>query len=134
MGKLVCIMFAALAASAFADKVTDRLKASNRGYSREVRVDYDSCPGKVVHWYADGHAKTNTPRRVDLVVQTNTVELLVVKTKKVEKAAEKARKKDQKNFEKWVKDTEKARDKSSSDMAEFYDSILEIAKGKEEAK
>lgn len=49
--------------------------------------------------------------------------------RKAAKAAEKAAKKDSKNFEKWVKDTEKARSKSSEDMAEFYDSILEIATG-----
>lgn len=40
-----------------------------------------------------------------------------------------AEKKDQKNYEKWVKDTEKARSKSSAYMAEFYDAILEIATG-----
>lgn len=40
-----------------------------------------------------------------------------------------AEKKDQKNYEKWVKDTEKARSKSSANMAEFYDAILEIATG-----
>ena len=50
-------------------------------------------------------------------------------TRKAAKAAEKAAKKDSKNFEKWIKDTKKARDKSSGDMAEFYDSILEIATG-----
>lgn len=49
--------------------------------------------------------------------------------RKAVKAAEKAAKKDSKNFEKWVKDTKKARDKSSEDMAEFYDAILEIATG-----
>lgn len=49
--------------------------------------------------------------------------------RKVVKAAEKAVKKDSKNFEKWVKDTKKARDKSGEDMAEFYDAILEIATG-----
>ena len=49
--------------------------------------------------------------------------------RKAVKAAEKAAKKDAKNFEKWVKDTKKARDKSSEDMTEFYDAILEIATG-----
>ena len=49
--------------------------------------------------------------------------------RKAVKAAEKAAKKDSKNFEKWVKDTKKARDKSSEDMAEFYDAILEISTG-----
>ena len=49
--------------------------------------------------------------------------------RKAVKAAEKAAKKDSKNFEKWLKDTIKARDKSSEDMAEFYDAIVEIATG-----
>ena len=49
--------------------------------------------------------------------------------RKAVKAAEKAAKKDAKNFDKWIADTKKARDKSSEDMAEFYDAILEIATG-----
>lgn len=39
----------------------------------------------------------------------------------------KAEKKDQKNYEKWVKDTKKARDKSSAELAEFFQSILDQA-------
>lgn len=74
-----------------------------------------------------GEARTNTPKRVDCLVMTNIVEQVVAKTKKVEKAAKNAAKKDAKNFEKWVQETEKAKEKSSPEMAEFYDSILEIA-------
>ena len=47
--------------------------------------------------------------------------------RKAQKAAEKAAKNDAKNFEKWIAITKKARDKSSGDMAEFYDAIIEIA-------
>ena len=48
-------------------------------------------------------------------------------TRKLWKAKLKAEKKDQKNYEKWVKDTEKARDKSSEELAEFFQSILDQA-------
>ena len=48
-------------------------------------------------------------------------------TRKLWKSKLKAEKKDQKNYEKWVKDTEKARDKSSSDLAEFFQSVLDQA-------
>ena len=48
-------------------------------------------------------------------------------TRKLWKAKLKAEKKDQKNYEKWIKDTEKARDKSSADLAEFFQSVLDQA-------
>ena len=48
-------------------------------------------------------------------------------TRKLWKAKLKAEKKDQKNYEKWVKDTEKARDKSSEELAEFFQSVLDHA-------
>ena len=48
-------------------------------------------------------------------------------TRKLWKAKLKAVKKDQKNYEKWVKDTEKSRDKSSEDLAEFFQSVLDQA-------
>lgn len=64
----------------------------------------------------------------EYLVATNAVlEVDAKKAQKVAKNAEKARKKDQKNFEKWVSDTKKAKSKSSEDMAEFYDSVLELA-------
>lgn len=69
----------------------------------------------------------------EILVETNAVlEVSAEKAWKVEKAAAKAKKKDQKNFEKWVKDTEKAKEKSSEEMAEFYDSVLELAHAYEE--
>jgi len=69
----------------------------------------------------------------EILVETNAVlEVSAEKAWKVEKAADKAKKKDQKNFEKWVKDTEKAKSKSSTEMAEFYDSVLELANAYEE--
>ena len=48
-------------------------------------------------------------------------------TRNLWKAKLKAEKKDQKNYEKWVKDTEKARDKSSEELAEFFQSVLDQA-------
>jgi len=70
----------------------------------------------------------------EILVATNAVlEVDAKKAQKVEKAAAKAKKKDTKNFQKWVSDTEKAKSKSSEDMAEFYDSVLELAHAYEEA-
>jgi len=67
------------------------------------------------------------------LTETNAVlEVDAKKAQKVEKAADKAKKKDAKNFEKWVSDTEKAKKKSSEEMAEFYDSVLELAHAYEE--
>lgn len=75
---------------------------------------------------------TNRTLKTRVVNLTRAVEDLEPDAKelrKAVKAAEKAAKKDEKNFEKWVKDTKKARDKSSEEMAEFYDAIIEIATG-----
>lgn len=47
--------------------------------------------------------------------------------REAEKAAQKAAKKDSKNFTKWIDDTEKAKRKSSAEMAEFYDWIIYIS-------
>jgi len=70
----------------------------------------------------------------EILVATNAVlEVDAKKAKTVEKAAEKAKKKDQKNFQKWVSDTEKAKSKSSDEMAEFYDAVLELSHAYEEA-
>jgi len=70
----------------------------------------------------------------EVLVATNAVlEVDAKKAQKVEKAADKAKKKDQKNFQKWVSDTEKAKSKSSADMAEFYDAVLELSHAYEEA-
>lgn len=73
---------------------------------------------------------TNKVLKVEVKTLVSSNAVLEVDAKvaqKIEKSAAKAAKKDQKNFEKWIKDTKKARDKSSEDMREFYDSILEIA-------
>ena len=48
-------------------------------------------------------------------------------TRKLWKAKLKAEKKDQKNYESWVKDTKKARDKSSAELAEFFQAVLDQA-------
>lgn len=47
--------------------------------------------------------------------------------RKARKASEKAKKKDAKNFSKWLDATTKARKKSSDEMTLFYDAILGIA-------
>lgn len=46
---------------------------------------------------------------------------------KAQKAAIKAAEKDAKNYSKWLDDTEKAKRKSSAEMAEFYDQMIFIA-------
>ena len=76
----------------------------------------------------DANQVLNTSNSV-LRVEVAQLEPDAKELRKAVKAAEKAAKKDSKNFEKWVKDTTKARDKSSEDMAEFYDAIIEIATG-----
>ena len=76
---------------------------------------------------------TNELKKVVGAEQDNPLQADAKKAQKVEKAAAKAKKKDSKNFSKWVSDTEKAKSKSSKDMAEFYDSILELAHAYENA-
>jgi len=64
-----------------------------------------------------------------ILAETNAVlEVDAKKAQKVEKSAQNAKKKDEKNFNKWIDDTEKAKKKSSDEMAVFYDAILELAK------
>lgn len=71
--------------------------------------------------------KTNLAYKIEGVPQTNPTEEAAKWTRKLWKAKLKAEKKDQKNYEKWVKDTKKARDKSSAELAEFFQSILDQA-------
>lgn len=81
-------------------------------------------------------AKTNMfarPARASMQTKLDESRKVAAKAEKVEKAAEKAKKKDSKTFSKWVSDTEKAKNKSSDEMAEFYDSMLELAHAYEEA-
>lgn len=125
---------ALLAAPKKSSPMADRLKASNKAYAREIRTDYDTIPGMVIHWFADGHAKTNKPFRADCHTVTNCYELTLADERKVanyvrkaQKDADKAEKKDAKNFEKWLKDTQKAMDKSSEDMKDFYADIIFFA-------
>ena len=46
--------------------------------------------------------------------------------------AEKAERKDAKNFEGWLKDTKKSMDKSSEDMRPFYEDIIFFATNRAE--
>ena len=112
--------------------------------SRE-RVSIDNEWYIVEHWQNPGRDKqewmTNkvfkvTGRKQDTSwskVKAELEDALAVaevdagKARKVEQAAQKARKKDAKNFAKWISDTEKARSKSSDDMKDFYDAILEMS-------
>ena len=110
--------------------MAERLKGNNAAYRREIRTDYDTIPGKVIHWYNDGSSKTNDPFYVDLVVCSNAVEKGYAKWDKAAKAAEKARKHDAKNVEKAVKELEKLKEKSSEYVAPLYDAAIEVFVGK----
>lgn len=110
-----------------------RLKVGLRSHHREVRTDYDTIPGSVIHWYSDGSAETNVIQYIDSVVQTNAYENVLIRTdaeaeptRKIRAAKKNAVKKDQKNLEKAIQDMEKARDKSSDSMKELYQSIIDI--------
>lgn len=70
---------------------------------------------------------TNLTTEVDTLTATNAVLAPeAAKAWKVEKAREKAAKKDAKNLKKLIDDTIKARKKSSEAMAELYDGVLEL--------
>jgi len=74
---------------------------------------------------------SNETLYVEMVILAETNAVLEVdakKAQKVQKNALKAKKKDEKNFNKWIDDTEKAKKKSSTEMADFYDAILDLAK------
>lgn len=136
---LIAALFGAVTCSVLGNPNTDRLKSTNKAYRREIRTDYDTIPGKVIHLYNDGTAKTNVPFHVDCHVVTNCYELTLENEKKVanyvrkaQKDAEKAEKKDAKNFEGWLKDTKKAMDKSSEDMRPFYEDIIFFATNRAE--
>lgn len=115
-----------------ADVLTkDEKNAIKKRYAtrREV-ITIDDQKYWVVDYAVGGkHVETKTNKVVSVfgVKQENPLEADAKVARKAQKAAEKAEKKDSKNFEKWIKDTEKARDKSGADMAEFYDEILNIA-------
>lgn len=98
----------------------------------------------VQHWMQGGRvlpSTTNLLKKIDGVKANNPlqvengelkVEVSELKpdaelARKTKKSAEKALKKDSKNFNKWLDDTKKAKSKSSVDMAEFYDSIIDLA-------
>jgi len=150
--KLIVFVAAASSLTAFAEisiekqKELDAMKDRPVLLSREMITDPAGYKYIVEHWKNPGeHQKewvTNKAWKVNGKVQTTTwkrqmdaikVELDEAnveadKARKVEKSALKAKKKDTKNFNKWIDDTEKAKKKSSEDMAEFYDAILELAK------
>lgn len=74
--------------------------------------------------------KANNPLQVEngeLKVEVSELKPDAELARKTKKSAEKALKKDSKNFNKWLDDTKKAKSKSSVDMAEFYDSIIDLA-------
>lgn len=94
------------------------------GYMEDTAADLDDATA--AEWIKESNKRLGDAKaRYDKKIKDDETD--AEKARKVEKSADKARKKDQKNFEKWIKDTEKARDKSSEDMKEFYDSVLELA-------
>ena len=71
--------------------------------------------------------KTNLAYKIEGVPQTNPTEEDAKWTRKVWKDADQAEKHDAKNFENWLKDTEKLKRKSSEAMLPFYEDILFFA-------
>jgi len=133
--KTFLVSFVVLAALVAQSGPFDSLSKARSATRREIRTDYDTIPGKVIHWYSDGTARTNTPKRVDFIICTNKVENTIIAldaeakvTRDVKDKASKAYKKEQKTFENWIKDTQKAQSKSSTqEMKDFYQSILDLA-------
>lgn len=112
-------------------KPTDRLKAYEKGFPYETKVDRETIKGKAIHWYSDGHAVTVTPYRVNCVYLTNTVDeaVLIVKA---QKAAQKQGKKDAKNIEKAIKQLEKLKSKSSELLSPLFDEAIKLFKKAQE--
>lgn len=142
MKRTILILTALIAAhGAFAaDAISkDYRKFTN---SRRYCVSRKTVGDNVITvWYRNGKpdwvlpsVTTNKVKHIVGKEQNNPIqneleiaEVDAKKARKVEKSAEQAKKKDQKTYENWVKDTKKARSKSSTEeMTAFYDSILEL--------
>lgn len=97
----------------------------------------------VQHWMQGGKVlppTTNLLKKIDGIKANNPLQVRIVElngeiveltpdanaTRKIHKNALKAVKKDRKVFLNMVDDITKAKKKSSSEMAEFYDSVLEV--------
>lgn len=147
--KIVSFLAAcALACAAFgemsieAQKKWEAMKNRTMLLSRQVITDPAGYKFIVEHWQNpnDGLGEWRTNAMVKVTGRKQTTSWGRVKAeledklsretvkadraRKVEKAVSKAVEKDRKNLEKWIKETEKARDKSSDGMKDFYDSIL----------
>lgn len=140
MGRLT---FAMIVTGAVVGVASAKVPAELKAYSRSVRYvhhrDRTSVPGStIIHWYRDGRpdwimppVETNVDHSVVGKHIDNPTEEAAKWTRKVRKDSEKAEKKDQKNFENWLKDTKKALSKSSEDMRPFYEDILFFATNRE---
>lgn len=149
--KIVSFLAAcALAGAAFgemsieAQKKWEAMKNRTMLLSRQVITDPAGYKFIVEHWQnpndgkgewrtnamvkVTGRKQTTSWGRVKKELEDNLARETVKadRARKVEKAVSKAIEKDRKNLEKWIKETEKARDKSSEGMKDFYDSILEL--------
>ena len=149
--KIVSFLAAcALAGAAFgemsieAQKKWEAMKNRTMLLSRQVITDPSGYKFIVEHWQnpndgmgewrtnamvkVTGRKQTTSWGRVKKELEDNLARETVKanKARKVKKAVSKASEKDRKNLEKWIKETEKARDKSSDAMKGFYYSILEL--------
>jgi len=119
----LCFSTVALADKPSVDPAIENIrKVAERNASRYAVLE------KTINRYDP--AKTNMfarPARSSMQTKLDESRKVAAKAEKVEKAAEKAKKKDSKNYNKWIDDTEKAKRKSSEDMAAFYDAILKLA-------
>lgn len=98
------------------------------GYMEDTAADLDDAAA--AEWVKESNKRLGDAKaRYDRKIKDDETD--AEKVRKVRKDSEKAEKKDQKNFEKWLKDTKKAMEKSSADMIPFYEDILFFATNRE---
>lgn len=132
----VCLVLASLLASATILAAPNRTKKNDapvdpaiEAIARSAQKNHNRFE-QIKHTMKKWGPHTNVVARL---ARQSTMEKLTAErdiskwTRKLWKAKLKAEKKDQKNYEKWVKDTEKARDKSSEELAKFFQAVLDQA-------
>ena len=134
MHKLITIIILSAAVTASADVLDKKARAFFNNRRICVKRDTTTKPGYVItHWERNGRPDTKAPAVVTNQLfdvlgkkQENPLENELKPLRKMEKARKKAWKKDKKNLEKLIDNMEKARKKSSAEMADLYTSMLEI--------
>ena len=132
----VCLVLASLLASATVLAVPKRTKKNAAPVDPAIEAIAASARKnharfeQIKHTMKKWGPHTNVVARLarQSTMEKLTAERDIAKwTRKIWKAKLKAEKHDKKIYEDWVKDTEKARDKSSEELAEFFQSVLDQA-------